>query len=298
MPRAYRPPAAAPKRGGCAKAASVFAVAVIAVLAVVIATLVTFIARYFSEDLVEPMVPQGCLVTVEDISSTLTWEQSVNASIIVGESIRRGLPARAATIALVTAYQESDLRNLDYGDADSVGLFQQRPSQGWGTVEQIMDPWYSAGRFYEALVKVDGWETGVINDVAQAVQRSAHPEKYAQHESKGRAWASALTGHSPGAVSCIDRADNPADPGFLTDFIAIVWPETVSVTTSETGSLLVETDSDTTAWAIAQLALVRGQRAGLISAQAIDQSWTVSANQYTYWQPAAAAAAPVVLTLR
>ncbi len=272
---------------------------IIAVLAVLIASIVTFIARQSSEGPVTPVGPaQGCQVTVEDLSSYLTWEQSVNASIIVGESIRRGLPPRAATIALVTAYQESDLRNLDYGDADSVGLFQQRPSQGWGSVEQIMDPWYSAGKFYEALVKVDGWETGVINDVAQAVQRSAHPEKYAQHESKGRAWASALTGYSPAAISCVDRAENPSDSAFLTDFFAIVWPDAVTVTTSDTGGLLIATDSDTTSWAAAQLALVRGQNAGLVTVQALEQSWTVSGNEHASWQPAAPAAAPVVVTLR
>ena len=273
-------------------------VAIIAALAIAIASIVTFIATH-SERLEVPVGPaQGCLVTMDDYTTTLTWEQSINASIIVGESIRRGLPARAATIALVTAYQESDLRNLDYGDADSVGLFQQRPSQGWGTVEQIMDPWYSAGKFYEALAKVDGWETGVINDVAQAVQRSAHPEKYAQHEQKGRAWASALTGYSPAAISCIDRVENPANAAFLTDFVATVWPDTVSVTTSETGSLLLSTDSETTSWAVAQLAQIRGQEMGLVSLQAIDQTWAASSNEYAHWQPAAAAAAPVVVTLR
>ena len=150
----------------------------------------------------EPILPaQGCTVTVDDFTTALTWEQAENVSIIVGESIRRELPPRAATIALVTAYQESDLRNLDHGDRDSVGLFQQRPSQGWGTVEEIMDPWYSAGKFYEALVTIPDWQNGIINDVAQAVQRSGYPQAYAQHEPKGRAWASALTGHSPAAVN-------------------------------------------------------------------------------------------------
>ena len=83
-------------------------------------------------------------------------EQSGNAALIAAVAVQRGLPARAATIALATAYQESDLRNLEYGDRDSLGLFQQRPSQGWGTREEILDPHYAAGAFYDALVQVDG----------------------------------------------------------------------------------------------------------------------------------------------
>ena len=76
-------------------------------------------------------------------------------------------------IALATAQQESRLRNLDYGDRDSLGLFQQRPSQGWGTEAQVQDPVYAAGKFYDGLVKVPDWETGRLTEIAQAVQRSA-----------------------------------------------------------------------------------------------------------------------------
>ncbi len=85
---------------------------------------------------------------------------------------------------MATVYQETGIRNLDYGDRDSVGLFQQRPSQGWGTAEQLMDPYYATGKFYDALVKIDGWETGDINDVAQQVQRSGYPEAYRDHEER------------------------------------------------------------------------------------------------------------------
>ena len=122
--------------------------------------------------------------------------------------MKRGLPARAATIALATALQESKLRNLDYGDRDSLGLFQQRPCQGWGTEEQILDPVYATNRFYDALVKIDGYQDMPITEVAQEVQRSAFPEAYAEHEQEGRLLASRLTGHSPAGLSC--RLDDPA----------------------------------------------------------------------------------------
>jgi hypothetical protein len=117
------------------------------------------------------------------------------------------MPARAASIALATAYQESKLYNIDYGDRDSVGLFQQRPSQGWGSVEQLMDPVYSTHAFYDALQKVDGYDSLEITVAAQEVQRSAYPDAYADHEQDGRTLASALTGNSPGALWC----DVPGD---------------------------------------------------------------------------------------
>jgi hypothetical protein len=129
---------------------------------------------------------------------TVTEEQMGNAAIIAQVGRDRGLPDRAVVIALATAQQESRLRNLDYGDRDSLGLFQQRPSQGWGTEAQVQDPVYAAGKFYDWLVTVPGWETGRLTDVAQAVQRSGYPELYQQHE----AMAVELTaGFGPGATS-------------------------------------------------------------------------------------------------
>lgn len=274
------------------------ALLVLGLLAAVIATAVTLIARW-TPSVPAPMLPaQGCRVTVDGFTTSLTQEQSENASVIVGEAIRRGLPARAATIALVTAYQESDLRNLDYGDRDSIGLFQQRPSQGWGTVEQIMDPWYSAGKFYEHLVLVPNWETGVINDVAQAVQRSGHPDEYGKHEQKGRAWASALTGFSPATVTCLDRGESPGNPAVLTEFARIVWGEAVSFSIDELGVLHATANSESTTWAVAQLSQLRGSAAGVISVQVVDQQWTNSGSEYANWQPAEAAASQVVITVR
>ena len=98
----------------------------------------------------------------------------------------------AVSIALATAYQESKIRNLSGGDRDSVGLFQQRPSQGWGTVAQIRDEHYAINKFYDALVKIDGYETMRITEAAQKVQRSGYPEAYEVHAPDARALASAL----------------------------------------------------------------------------------------------------------
>ncbi|MCI2420061.1 M23 family metallopeptidase [Saccharopolyspora sp. K220] len=109
-------------------------------------------------------------------------DQIANAAIIVAVGKHMTIPERGWIIALATAIQESGLRNLDHGDRDSLGLFQQRPSQGWGSAEDIMNPTYSATQFYRHLLAVPGWQQMSINDAAQAVQRSGFPHAYARHE--------------------------------------------------------------------------------------------------------------------
>ncbi|MER0246105.1 C40 family peptidase [Streptomyces sp. HSW2009] len=109
-------------------------------------------------------------------------EQVPHAKAIQATGVAMNIPARGQVVALATALQESGLRNLTYGDRDSLGLFQQRPSQGWGSAEEILDPVYSSTRFYEALEKVSGWQSLSVTQAAQAVQRSGFPEAYAKWE--------------------------------------------------------------------------------------------------------------------
>lgn len=136
---------------------------------------------------------------------TLQPEQAVNAATIEAVGSARGLPERAVTIALATAMQESGLRNIDFGDRDSLGLFQQRPSQGWGTGEQIQDPVYAAGKFYDHLVTVPGYSRLPLTVAAQRVQKSGFPQAYAKHEPDAALLAAALTGRSSAAFSCTAR---------------------------------------------------------------------------------------------
>jgi hypothetical protein len=147
--------------------------------------------------------PEACVAEVDDATVTLTHEQAHNAGLIAAIAVRRDLPARAVSIALATAFQESKLRNIDHGDRDSVGLFQQRPSQGWGTVDQLIDPGYAINAFYDELVEIDGYQDMRITEAAQAVQRSGFPEAYEEHAEGARALASALTGWSPGQFHCV-----------------------------------------------------------------------------------------------
>jgi cell wall-associated NlpC family hydrolase len=123
----------------------------------------------------------GCTAEVDGHTVEVDLEQAENASLITAISAQRGMPARAASIALATAYQESKLYNIEYGDRDSVGLFQQRPSQGWGTPQQVMDPQYAAAAFFVSLRDLGDKRFGMgMGEAAQAVQRSAYPDRYAE----------------------------------------------------------------------------------------------------------------------
>jgi hypothetical protein len=148
---------------------------------------------------------ERCTVAVGGGHTDLDPDQAGYAAVISAVAVQRKLPARAASIAIATALQESKLRNLTYGDRDSVGLFQQRPSQGWGTRRQLLDPVYATNAFYDVLVKVEGYQSLPITSAAQKVQRSAYPSAYADHEPDARVAASALTGYSPAALTCMLR---------------------------------------------------------------------------------------------
>jgi hypothetical protein len=133
---------------------------------------------------------------------TLTPEQARNAATIAAVGLRLGLPDHAVTIALAAALQESKLRNLSYGDRDSLGLFQQRPSQGWGSPDQISDPAYAATVFYQRLRSVPGWQTLSVTGAAQRVQHSDAPDAYARWEGPARVAAAALTGETAAGLTC------------------------------------------------------------------------------------------------
>ncbi len=148
--------------------------------------------------------PEGCRASVAGHTVDLDPEQGRNATLIAAIGVRRGLPARAVSIALATAYQESKIRNLTSGDRDSLGLFQQRPSQGWGTRQQISDPYYSINAFYDVLAKIKNYQSMRITEAAQKVQRSGFPEAYQDHAPDARTLASVLTGYSAGGkFTCV-----------------------------------------------------------------------------------------------
>lgn len=143
------------------------------------------------------------VVTVASVNVPLTDEMRANARIVIDVGRALGVPDQGIVIALAAAAQESGLRNVHQGDLDSLGLFQQRPSEGWGTPEEVLDPVRAATAFYggaanpnpgrtSGLLDVVGWKGMSVTEAAQAVQLSAHPDHYAKWEASARAWLSEL----------------------------------------------------------------------------------------------------------
>ena len=268
-------------------------VAVVGAVGVVIA--LVFALRAFTA----PAVAVGCVATVGGVSAELSPEQMGHAATIAGIAVRRGLPARAATIAIATAMQESKLVNVEYGDRDSLGLFQQRPSQGWGSKAQVLDPIHATNAFYDALVKVRDYRDRPITDVAQAVQRSGFPQAYAQHEGEARVLASALTGNSPAALTCVlDPDQPPAGTAGAPRLISALAGEQPRVTSApldgRPGVRLTPRSkpvSPTAVWALAAWAVGRSERLGVARVYVDGRVW-VRAEPDRGWTPAAGSGVP------
>jgi hypothetical protein len=173
-----------PVRGS--RGVTVAAVLVVLLVAGIAAAVIGF------RDHLPARIGRACEVRTEAGTVYLNASQMANAATIAAVGIRRDLPERAVTVALATALQESKLENLDDGDRDSVGLFQQRPSAGWGSVRDLMRPEYAARRFYRKLVKVRDWQRMELTAAAQAVQGSAFPAAYAKHEARAQRVVDAL----------------------------------------------------------------------------------------------------------
>jgi hypothetical protein len=149
-----------------------------------------------------PQIPTACTVSAGPQEVQLTVGQAEIAATIAGVAARRDLPVRALTVAYATALQESKLTDLSYGDRDSVGVFQQRPSEGWGTTKQIEDPVYASGRFFAALAAVPGYQRLPVYQAAQDVQHSADGSAYGQYATVGAQLAGAFYGTSPHSLWC------------------------------------------------------------------------------------------------
>jgi hypothetical protein len=214
----------------------------------------------------------GCTVSATGGGSdfTMTVEQADNAATIAGVGLRLGMPNHAVTIALATALQESKLSNLSSGDRDSAGLFQQRPSQGWGTYTQVTDPVYASTAFYRKLSQVSGWTQLSVTEAAQAVQRSGAPDAYAQWESEARAAASALTGERAAGLTCHD--------------LALATPTTTlaSIATAELGTAQLSGQQDTNrGWALSAWLVAHAARFGVDQVSFDGQTWTAGAGAWS-----------------
>jgi len=221
---------------------------------------------------VPSLTPPVCTVEVGGDSTSLAPDQAQHAATIAAVGMRRGLPRRAVTIALATALQESKLRNLDHGDRDSLGLFQQRPSQGWGTPAQLQDPVYATEAFYDHLVRVRGYLDRPLTEVAQKVQRSGYPDAYARHEDRAALLTAAFTGAEPAAVTCTLPEPTSRVPA---DDLAASMKRELGVSPAVEGDRLVGVlSSRELAWAAGSWAVAHASRAGITEVVVADRTWT------------------------
>jgi hypothetical protein len=175
-------------------------IASVAAVLILITAGVAFGVRLLLHTATSSSTADGCVVGQYHVST----DQAAVASTMVGVVITRGLPERAAVLVLAAGLQESKLSNLAAGDGDrdSVGVLQQRPSQGWGTVAQLNDVHFATGAFLDSLLKQSDWQTKPLADAIQTVQISADGNLYAQHEPEAQALADALTGTTLAGISC------------------------------------------------------------------------------------------------
>lgn len=164
---------------------------------------IVVLGGYIAYQRIAPLLSgSGCTAAGDGQDISLGTGQAGIAATIAGVAQRDELPARAVTVAYATALQESKLQNLTYGDRDSVGVFQQRPSEGWGPRRDLENPVYATSKFFGALVKVPGYRQLPIYEAAQDVQHSADGFAYAQYAPMAAGMAVAFTGQDPHAVWC------------------------------------------------------------------------------------------------
>lgn len=207
----------------------------------------------------------ACTVGSGDAPLLLSPDQAEDATTIAAVAKRLGMPDHAVTVALATALQESKLHNYPFGDRDSLGLFQQRPSQGWGRPVQLLTPAYAAEAFYRHLANVESWETLPVATAAQEVQHSADGSAYAQWEEEARALARALTGEIPAGMACRYPTPNQTRGKALR---ALADQELgPGVLDRTTGSVAED-------WTVAQWLVGHAYAYGLVSVTVRGQRWT------------------------
>jgi hypothetical protein len=240
-----------------------------------------------------------CTTKVGQLTVILTDAQAKNATLISAISIRRGMPAHAATIGLAAALQESKLYNVRGGDRDSLGLFQQRPSQGWGTPHQILDPVHATNAFYDALERVPGYADLPVTVAAQRVQRSGYPSAYAVYEDDARALASAMTGYSPAAFWCHAATPDGSPAPAAQRAVAVrraLLPAfgSTTVRVSSGSGLEVSVSSEQRGWAVAGYVVSHAHQLGVGSVTYRDRTWSAGDNSGWHHQEGAASAAVLI----
>ncbi|MCD0447141.1 hypothetical protein LO763_26340 [Glycomyces sp. A-F 0318] len=231
-------------------------------------------------DLLRP-TPTGCYFGAGEDRTHLSAEQAANAATIAAVGHRDGMDERAVAVAFTTAFQESELINVDYGHDDSLGLFQQRPSMGWGTEEELMDPVYASFKFYEKLRRIDGWQDMTLAEAAQAVQVSAYPELYEKWEDEATMIAAALAGGQESGLMCVSgTADEVAsDPASLAEAYEYQWG--IEATSVDDSTVVIGPYESVPGWNRAAWAVARAYDHSIASVEYAGRVWTPGEEGWT-----------------
>ena len=234
-----------------------------------------------------PPRPTACLIGPDNGPVQLSVSQAGIAATIAGVASHRGMPVRAVAVAYATALQESKLANLNYGTLDSVGVFQQRPSEGWGTARQIENPVYATNRFFAALAQVPGYRRLPIYEAAQDVQRSADGSAYAQYSEVGTELARAFTGTQPHEVWC--SYGSPVGKARLTAARTALNGAfgTLGRAQQDDPAGRVDVTSTREGWAVASWLVSHAATYGIASVRYAGFQWLASGSGR--WKPATAA---------
>jgi hypothetical protein len=244
-----------------------------------------------------PAAAPGCQAGTGGQAISLDTSQAGIAATIAGVAARHRLPRQAVIIAYAAALQESQLQNLDYGDRDSVGVFQQRPSQGWGTTSEIENPIYATTRFFDALVRVRGYTRMPVDAAAQAVQHSADGDAYEQWATVAAQLAGYFTGSSPHGVSCWYTPPPQADLAEAVRSLsetfgppgreAVVVGITTDRSAQKDGSVAVVHAQQDMAWAVAGWLVANAQAYGISEVRYAGYEWQ-AADGSMGWQQGSA----------
>ena len=240
--------------------------------------------------------PPGCQVGTGAQAISMDTGQAAVAATIAAVAARHRLPRQAVTIAYAAALQETQMQNLDYGDRDSVGVFQQRPSQGWGTTSQLEDPVYAATKFFAALVRVPGYAKMPVDQAAQDVQHSADGTAYQQWAPLAAALAGYFTGAPPHGVSCWYAPPGQADLAAVTRQLTQTFgPQgqagvVIRITTdrsdkTENGSVTVVHAQRDAAWTVVGWLVAYAQDYGISEVRYAGYEWN-AADGSAGWQHA------------
>ena len=228
---------------------------------------------------VQPLLAgSGCEVRTHGQVYKLNAGQAGIAATIAGVASHKALPNRAVTIAYAAALQESKLQDLRYGDRDSVGVFQQRPSEGWGTARALMDPVYASTRFFEALIAVHGYLRLPVYKAAQAVQRSADGSAYVQYTPTAAGLSRGFSGNVPRSVWCWYTEKPKPGPARLTaasrQLTHAFGP--LSVRTEADPHLRIRVDRAGQSWAVAAWAVSHATRYGFTEIRCGHYRWRLA----------------------